>query len=64
MTAHRWTGTVTAFWALALLGLLGRTPASASRTRFRAVLFAGAGLVGVTGFLGGSLIYGLDHYTW
>jgi hypothetical protein len=27
-------------------------------------LFAEAMLVAITGFLGGSLIYGLDHYAW
>lgn len=39
--------------------ILGHHPA-----RFRAVLFTAAGLVGATGFLGGALLYGLDHYAW
>ena len=65
MTAHRWTGTVLGILAVTLLVLLDRDGASERRrARFRIVLFATAGLVGVTGFLGGSLIYGLDHYAW
>lgn len=65
MTAHRWTGTAAAVWALAILYLCERTYRDgADRKRFRLALFLGAGLVGATGFLGGSLIYGLDHYAW
>ena len=33
-------------------------------TRFPIALFSAAGLVGATGFLGGALLYGLDHYAW
>ncbi len=36
----------------------------ASRRPFRLALFSTAALVGVTGFLGGALLYGLDHYAW
>jgi uncharacterized membrane protein len=65
MTAHRWTGTATAFWAVLLLVVSERTLAgTAPRRSFRFALFAGAGLVAASGFLGGLLIYGLDHYAW
>jgi uncharacterized membrane protein len=65
MTAHRWAGTATALVAAALLVLCERANSgSGSRNTFRAALFAAAGLVGATGFLGGSLLYGLDHLAW
>ena len=32
--------------------------------RFCMALFVAAALVGVTGFYGGALIYGLDHLAW
>lgn len=65
MTAHRWTGTAVALWALPLLILSERAQRSSqNRAAFRAALFFGAALVGATGFLGGSLIYGLGHYAW
>jgi hypothetical protein len=34
------------------------------RQRFRGALLVGALLVGLSGFLGSALIYGLDHYAW
>lgn len=65
MTAHRWAGTATALLAAGLLILLERTGRGAgSRKTFRIALFSGAALVGATGFLGGALLYGLDHYSW
>ena len=65
MTAHRWAGTATALWAVALLVVCARTEAGSTRRRgLRIVLFGAAGLVTATGFLGGALIYGLDHYAW
>ena len=65
MTAHRWFGTGTALWAALLLLLCERAYSGAeSRRSFRLALFVGAALVGVTGFLGGSLVYGLDHFAW
>jgi len=66
MTAHRWTGTATALWAIGLLYSVERLESvgGEARTSFRAVLFGGAGLAGAAGFLGGALIYGLDHYSW
>jgi uncharacterized membrane protein len=65
MTAHRWVGTGTALWALVVLVLCERTYRSATdRKAFRLALLLGAALVGVAGFLGGSLIYGVDHFAW
>ena len=64
-TAHRWFGTATALWSGGLLFTLHQlTQTEGSRGRFRLVLFAGAALVSITGFLGGSLLYGIDHYAW
>ncbi len=65
MTAHRWFGTATALWAGVLLFVSTQlTRSDELRGRFRSVLFAGAALVTITGFLGGSLLYGIDHYAW
>jgi len=65
MTAHRWFGTGTALWAVLTLFLCERAYRGArSRRLFRVALFGGAALVTATGFLGGSLVYGLDHYAW
>ncbi|MBW2241773.1 MAG: hypothetical protein JRH01_07285 [Deltaproteobacteria bacterium] len=65
MTAHRWAGTGVAAWAGCLLFMSERAARGESdRTPLRFGLFSGALLVGATGFLGGSLIYGLDHFNW
>ncbi|MBK8270060.1 MAG: hypothetical protein IPK83_17890 [Planctomycetes bacterium] len=66
LTTHRWLGTTTAAWSVLLLVVGERTfrRADASPTGYRAMLFIGAALVCVTGFFGGSLIYGLTHYAW
>lgn len=66
MTAHRWAGTTTFAASLALLWVSERTYRSGSTTRLRlrAALAIVAALVGFTGFLGGSLLYGIDHYAW
>ena len=67
MTAHRWAGTAVALFSMWLLYLAEKLSAGSpngSAAPFRAVLFTAAGLVGVTGFLGGALLYGLDHYAW
>lgn len=65
MTAHRWLGTATALWAGPLFAICERTYArAASRRLFRFALFGAAGLVSATGFLGGALLYGLDHFAW
>ena len=67
MTAHRWAGTAVALfsmWLLYLAEKLGDENPNGTAAPFRAVLFTAAGLVGATGFLGGALLYGLDHYAW
>ena len=69
MTAHRWLGTGIGLWALVLLLLCHmahRQGADGKRFQpwYRIVLFIGAAGVAVNGFLGGSLVYGLDHYAW
>lgn len=64
---HRWLGTGTGVWAMvcAALVMLGKCEeGTKDRQRFRGALLLGAALVGVTGFLGSALIYGLDHYAW
>jgi heme A synthase len=65
MTSHRWLGTATAAWAVLTLAMCERVYRRAARCLgFRVVLFVGTALVGAEGFLGGSLVYGIDHYTW
>jgi uncharacterized membrane protein/YHS domain-containing protein len=66
LTVHRWLGTTTGAWSILLLVFGERTfrRADAGRRTYRILLFVGAGLVAITGFLGGSLIYGLKHYAW
>ena len=64
---HRWLGTGTAVWAVAIVVLwwwqrLAVIPAR--QIAYRLALFGGALLVSVTGHLGGLLVYGLDYYTW
>ena len=64
---HRWLGTGTALWAAVCAGLVVATKCeegSRDRQRFRGALLLGAALVGISGFLGSALIYGLDHYAW
>ena len=65
MTAHRWAGTSAALLALALVLSLERAESSDNPRRlFRGLLFSSASIVGATGFLGGALLYGIDHYAW
>lgn len=64
---HRWLGTGAGVWALlcaVLLIISNCAEGSQERKRFRGALLAGAVLVGVAGFLGSALIYGVDHYAW
>jgi uncharacterized membrane protein len=64
---HKWVGTCTALWAVISLGcavLFECREGTDSRSRLRAVLVIGAILVSATGFLGGAVSFGLDHYKW
>ena len=65
---HRWVGTGTALWAV-----LAATLSECSNRRgnphrlicyFRLTLVIGAVLVSIAGYLGASLIYGLNHFFW
>ena len=65
---HRWFGTATAVWAVSAAGLFQWShrkghPANL-RSGFRLTLIAGILLVSIAGYLGASLIYGLNHYSW
>jgi len=66
LRTHRWLGTATAVWAVVLLALASsrsqRSPAR--RSAYRVALFLGAFLVAATGFFGGALVHGIDHYAW
>jgi mono/diheme cytochrome c family protein/uncharacterized membrane protein len=67
MTTHRWLGTSTvacAGFVLALAEVSRPTNRRRARVWFRVTLLVVAGLVLVTGFFGGAVVYGLDHYTW
>lgn len=68
MTTHRWLGTSTAILALIVLGLSEshhRQPDAPARSRwYRGALFLSAVLVSATGFFGGAMTYGIDHYAW
>jgi len=60
---HRWLGTGTAAWLLVLFWASERARSgSAGRRLYRVMLFGGAVLVLTTGFFGGAMVYGLDHY--
>jgi uncharacterized membrane protein len=64
---HRWLGTAASVWAAvcgALVVLSKCEEGSPERQRLRGALLLGALLIGVSGFLGSALIYGLDHYSW
>ena len=64
---HRWLGTFTAGWTVICAGLAVARECregSPDRQRFRGALLIGGLLVGVSGFLGSALIFGLDHYAW
>ncbi len=64
MTTHRWLGTSASAWALWVLFLCERAYRKAERKTFRLALFSATALVTTTGFFGGALLYGLDHYAW
>lgn len=67
MTTHRWFGTSTAIVSVILLWLSEvsrKRRSEIMRYRFRVLLFISATLVSVTGFFGGAMIYGIDHFNW
>ena len=64
---HQWLGTGTAVWAVLTAGcavLFECREGSPERARLRGALFLGAALAGLTGFLGGAIVYGLDYHNW
>lgn len=67
-TVHRWLGTSTAIFTLLSIILLIRASKPdakpSARLAYRVSLFAAAGMVGATGFFGGALVYGINHYAW
>ncbi len=64
VAAHRWGGSATALLALALLAASERALRSGERGRLRLALGLVAASAIATGFLGGSLVHGLDHLAW
>jgi uncharacterized membrane protein/mono/diheme cytochrome c family protein len=65
---HRWVGTGTAVWAvlLAVIAEIANRRGNPPRLCrwFRLTLFLGAVLVTIAGYLGASLIYGLNHFAF
>lgn len=62
LETHRWAGTTAALSGLLVLWLCERVERrGGGRGGFRAALLIQAFLIGATGFLGGSLLYGIDH---
>jgi len=64
---HRWLGTSTAAWAALILLLYHRSLAGSRRAVPWALYIAilvGAGLVTVTAYYGGAMVFGLQHYAW
>jgi len=64
---HRWLGTITAVWSVVcavLICLAECEEGSIERRRFRGALILGSVLISIVGFLGGSLVFGIDHYKW
>lgn len=65
LDAHQWAGTATSALGLAVLWANERVERrGGSRALLRLSLSAVAALVAATGFLGGSLLYGIDHLAW
>lgn len=67
MTRHRWAGTFTALLSVVMLilcPLSARPDAKVSKRLYRATLLVTVALVGLTGFLGGVLVWGADHMAW
>jgi uncharacterized membrane protein/YHS domain-containing protein len=67
MTSHRWLGTSVALLSLAVAWLSfasHRGDRVRCRAAYRAALFLTVALVSAAGFLGGAMVYGIDHYAW
>ena len=67
MMTHRWLGTSTIVCAglVLILSELSRRPdRHRARLWFRVTLLVVAVLVLITGFFGGAVVFGLDHYLW
>jgi uncharacterized membrane protein len=67
MSTHRWLGTCSVACAgfLVLLYQQSRvTSRCRARTGFRITLLLTSVLVLLTGFFGGAVVFGLDHYAW
>jgi len=66
LETHRWLGLATAVTAVAaaVAGSLSLHRGGGWPFLFRLLLLTASILVLTTGFFGGSLIYGLDHYRW
>lgn len=67
LTTHRWLGTSVALASLAVAWLCIASHLEGKqklRKAYRIALLLTVSLVGPTGFLGGAMIYGIDHYAW
>lgn len=64
LAIHRWLGTGTVLWLVVLLWASerARRPEHPDRGLYRFFLFGGTALVSATGFFGGAMVYGFDHY--
>lgn len=67
-TTHRWLGTGTAAMSMMTLWLFIRSSGPRANTKtmlsYRLSLFLTTMLVATTGYFGGALVFGLDHYAW
>jgi plastocyanin/uncharacterized membrane protein len=68
LETHRWLGTAAMTLAVLVLILSEMSHRQIHRAglrgAFRVALFASAALVGVTGFFGGAMVYGIHEYDW
>lgn len=67
LEVHRWSGTTTALLALVTLVASERyrvRPSTGRRISYLVALVLTAAVVGASGYLGGSLVYGIEHFTW
>jgi plastocyanin len=67
LLTHRWLGTLTAVWAVlvvVLCELSSRRETRLSRRLFYAALLVAAGLVLLTGYVGGAMAWGQNHFAW